>query len=90
MKFEYFVGKEIGEHGGKRFEVNAGWQLRIGLRSRSLRGFEEEEEISDELKSLFGMDYGRVICISSSTQWLEVLQITSSLPDFLEMTSSRF
>jgi len=28
MKFEYFVGKEIGKHGGERFEVKAGWQLR--------------------------------------------------------------
>jgi len=27
MKFEYFVGKEIGKHGGERFEVNAGWQI---------------------------------------------------------------
>jgi len=25
MKFEYFVAKEIGKHGGERFEVNAGW-----------------------------------------------------------------
>jgi len=24
MKFEYFVGKEIGKHGGERFEVDAG------------------------------------------------------------------
>jgi len=29
MKFEYFVGKEIGKHEGERFVVNAGWQLRI-------------------------------------------------------------
>jgi len=28
VKFEYFVGKQIGKHGGKRFEVIAGWQLR--------------------------------------------------------------
>jgi len=28
MKFEHFVGKEIGKHGGERFEVNAGGQLR--------------------------------------------------------------
>jgi len=28
MKFEYFVGKEIGKHEGERFEVNARWQLR--------------------------------------------------------------
>jgi len=27
MKFEYFVGKEIGKHGGERFEVIVGWQL---------------------------------------------------------------
>jgi len=27
MKFDYFVGKEIGKHGGERFEVNAGRQL---------------------------------------------------------------
>jgi len=56
---------------------------------QSLRGFAEEEKISDELKSFFGIDYGRVICISSSTQWLEVLKRTSSEPDFLKMTSSR-
>jgi len=31
MKFEYFVGKEIGKHGGERFEVNAGWWLRNRL-----------------------------------------------------------
>jgi len=36
------------------------------------------------------MDYGRVICISSSTQCLEVLKRTSSEPDFLEVTFSRF
>jgi hypothetical protein len=28
MKFEYFVGKEMSKHGGERFEVNAGRQLR--------------------------------------------------------------
>jgi len=32
MKFEYFVGKEFGKHGGERFEVNAGWQLRNRFR----------------------------------------------------------
>jgi len=45
MKFEYFVGKEIGKHGGERFEVNAGWQLRnrFMMVCQSLRGFEEKE-----------------------------------------------
>jgi len=49
---------------------------------------EEELKMSDELKSF--LDYQRVICISSSMQWLDVLKRTSSEPDYLKMTSIRF
>jgi len=54
-KFEYFVRKEIGKHVARDLESMLDGSWEIGLRCNNLlvefQSFDEEEQMSDELKS---------------------------------------
>ena len=46
--------------------------------------------MSDAFTSILGVNYGRMICVSNSTEQFEIKRGNNAKPDFLKMISSKF